>query len=223
MSDIESRKTPRLVSAAKSPRETVYALTELAEAKLNWPMDKLLFMSFLAGCYISLGGFFAMSISRGFIGASPGLVKLLQGATFPLGLVLIIVFSGCELFTGNCMYYFLSCANKHVSIKSGIFGLVISYIGNYMGTQLCVFLFGYVTELYSVDPWLTGVTAYADVKVSQNFGIILLKVLLCFNAAFFLLHLTFPSLLPSFISGHSRQLPSVCSHLLRNDVRGLEW
>jgi len=41
---------------------------------------------------------------------------------------------------------------------------VISYIGNYAGTQLFAFLFGYVTEMFIEEPYLSAVWAISEVS-----------------------------------------------------------
>ena len=60
-------------------------------------------LTMLAGVYIAFGGTLSLIIGYGFPGLTadnPALQKLLSGAMFPIGLILVVVL-GAELFTGN--------------------------------------------------------------------------------------------------------------------------
>src|SRR5262249_60089056 len=59
----------------------------------------LLALSVLAGAFIAFGAIFATTVSAG-AGLPYGVVKLLSGLTFSVGLVLVVI-AGAELFTGN--------------------------------------------------------------------------------------------------------------------------
>ena len=71
-----------------------------------------LVLSVLAGAFISFGAVFATTVSAGHIAITPadgaafsaampyGVVRLLTGVAFSLGLVLVVI-AGAELFTGN--------------------------------------------------------------------------------------------------------------------------
>src|SRR5262245_11769317 len=59
----------------------------------------VLALSVLAGAFIAFGAIFATTVSAG-AGLPYGVVKLLSGLTFSVGLVLVVI-AGAELFTGN--------------------------------------------------------------------------------------------------------------------------
>lgn len=49
-----------------------------------------------------------------------------------LGLVLIILL-GAEMFTGTLNYVFVGLFNNNITIKSGIYALIVSFFGNIAG------------------------------------------------------------------------------------------
>ncbi|MCA8938664.1 MAG: formate/nitrite transporter family protein, partial [Planctomycetes bacterium] len=73
---------------------------KLGVEKINKGTLKVFALSVLAGAFIALGAIFATTVSVG-AGEFPyGVVKLLSGVVFSLGLILVVV-AGAELFTGN--------------------------------------------------------------------------------------------------------------------------
>lgn len=85
-----------------TPKEVLALAGSSAADKLQNTAGKTLILAFLAGAYIAIGGLFSLMAGFGFPGAAeaPGFQRLLSGAVFPLGLILV-VFTGAELFTGN--------------------------------------------------------------------------------------------------------------------------
>ena len=83
-----------------SPEEIVEANICKGVVKANLPFGKMVLLGIMAGAFIALGGA-ASNVAVHDI-ANVGLARTLAGAIFPLGLMLII-FVGGELFTGNCL------------------------------------------------------------------------------------------------------------------------
>jgi len=84
--------------------EIIFSIAEKAGiSKAALSTRKTLYQSFLAGAYITIGGAFSLIVGYGFTeitSGNPGLQRILSGAVFPLGLILV-VFLGAELFTRN--------------------------------------------------------------------------------------------------------------------------
>ena len=57
-------------------------------------------LSVLAGAFIALGAIFATTVTAGASDVPFGVLRLLGGLAFSLGLILVVV-AGAELFTGN--------------------------------------------------------------------------------------------------------------------------
>ena len=93
---------PEFYDPNQYPQEVLALAGSSAADKLQNTAGKTLILAFLAGAYIAIGGLFSLMAGFGFPGAAeaPGFQRLLSGAVFPLGLILV-VFTGAELFTGN--------------------------------------------------------------------------------------------------------------------------
>ncbi len=88
-----------------TPAEVVEAARKTGERKLMLHSQPLRFMllTVLAGAYIAFGGTLSVILGYGFpeiTASNPGMQKLISGAAFPVGLILVVVL-GAELFTGN--------------------------------------------------------------------------------------------------------------------------
>lgn len=104
----------------------------------------LMALAVLGGAFIALGAMFATTVMAGADASLPfGLVRLLAGVPFCLGLILVIV-GGAELFTGNTLMVMAWAAGK-VRLYEMLRAWLIVYIGNFVGaagTALLVFLSG---------------------------------------------------------------------------------
>lgn len=102
-------------------------------AKANLPTLKMLTLGILAGAFIALGAVFSTTATAGLVGVWPyGVVKLVAGVTFCLGLVLVIV-AGAELFTGNNLVV-MAWAGRRVSTVALLRNWAIVYVGNLLGS-----------------------------------------------------------------------------------------
>jgi formate transporter len=91
----------------------------------------LFVLAVLAGAFISLGAIFATTVSAGAGDAPFGLIRLVAGLAFSLGLILVIV-GGAELFTGNTLVI-MAWASGKVSSVSLLRNWAIVYAGNLVG------------------------------------------------------------------------------------------
>lgn len=125
-----------------APNEIIGHVEMAATKKANNAIKKLFFLSLLGGIYISLGGAFATTVAAGATGILPyGIIKLLMGLVFSLGLVLIVI-GGAELFTSStlvCMAYF----NKEIRLRALLKSWGIVYFGNLIGSLVTAILMFY--------------------------------------------------------------------------------
>jgi formate/nitrite transporter len=99
--------------------------------KANLDAVSLFVLAVLAGAFISLGAIFATTVSAGTGDLAFGVVRLMAGLAFSLGLILVIV-GGAELFTGNALIV-MAWANRKVSSGSLLRNWLIVYAGNFVG------------------------------------------------------------------------------------------
>ena len=113
------------------PQEMATRAEYLGERKADMPLLTMFTLALLAGAFIGLGAMFATTTAAGTAGVVPyGVVRVLTGLVFCLGLVLVIV-GGAELFTGNNLIV-MAWASGKVSSTSLMRNWIIVYIGNFI-------------------------------------------------------------------------------------------
>lgn len=140
----------------------------IQKARLDVP--SLLALSVLAGAFIALGAMFSTVVVAGADGFLPfGLVRLLSGLAFSLGLILVIV-GGAELFTGNNLMV-MAWASGRLSTREVLRAWILVYIGNFIGavgTAMLVFL----TEDYFHGDATVGIAALATAQAKASLPIV---------------------------------------------------
>lgn len=159
------------------PRETTLNFGASALVKVNKPLLKFCIFSILGGAFIAFGGLLSVMVSGGMTGVgvdNPGLVKFMAGALFPIGLIMVSI-SGAYLFTSDCAAFTIAGLKKEVSILTFFKYLLLSYLFNFIGTQIVAYLLTYQVGLLQDVPWTTYFHQYAEGKVYQSFSTVLLK------------------------------------------------
>jgi len=118
---------------AFAPQEVARRVAQLGVAKVRGSSLTLFVLAVLAGAFISLGSLlFAVAITGSMLGLGP--TRLLGGAAFSLGLVLVLI-AGAELFTGNNLAV-MAWASRLVSLRELIRAWGVVYVGNHCGALL---------------------------------------------------------------------------------------
>lgn len=140
------------------PPEMAARAEQVGVRKAHLDLTSTFALSVLAGAFIALGAVFATTVSAG-AGELPfGIVRLLAGIAFSLGLVLVIV-GGAELFTGNTLIVMAWASGK---VHTGLLlrNWAIVYVGNFVGavaTAIVVF----VSAQYDFGGGAVGASALA--------------------------------------------------------------
>jgi formate/nitrite transporter len=128
---------------ATLPPEMALACEATGVEKANRDIVKLVVLGVLAGAFIAFGAMFMTVVTTGG-GALPwGVVKLLGGLSFSLGLILVVV-GGAELFTSDTLMI-VAYASRRISAGSLLRAWLLVYAGNIIGafgTAALVFLSG---------------------------------------------------------------------------------
>lgn len=122
--------------------------------KTNLPLIKMIVLGIMAGAFIAFGGAASNVVVHGVENA--GLAKLLAGVIFPVGLMLV-VFTGSELFTGNCLII-MGVINKKVKVIKMIRNLVVVFFSNFIGALLIDVLIFYSGQFDLSDGGLGAYT-----------------------------------------------------------------
>jgi formate transporter len=165
----------------------------------------LLVLGVLAGAFISFGAIFATTVSAGTIaitaadgklalstGLPYGVVRLLTGVVFSVGLILVVI-GGAELFTGNNIIV-MAWASGKVKTRALLLNWALAFIGNFAGAILTAALMFYTTQ-YTFGGGAVGLAALntANAKASLAFipaltlgvmcnALVCLAVWMCFSA-----------------------------------------
>jgi len=140
------------------PPEMAARAEDVGVRKARLDTLSLFALAVLAGAFISLGAIFATTVSAGTGGLPYGVVRLLAGLAFSLGLILVIV-GGAELFTGNTLIVMAWASGK---VGSGLVlrNWAIVYVGNLVGS-LATAVVMFVAGQYAFGNGSVGLTALA--------------------------------------------------------------
>ncbi|KAK2197839.1 bifunctional Armadillo-like helical/E3 ubiquitin-protein ligase listerin/Listerin [Babesia duncani] len=124
----------------RSPSDSYKLMCETGIKKFKCPFYVLLLKAIIAGWFVGMAGhaglvlasaFYPKVLETGTTGAS----KLAFGCIFS-GALVLIGFTGADLFTGNTMYLTICLYERKVSILCYLSRMGISLIGNYTGTLI---------------------------------------------------------------------------------------
>ena len=156
--------------APKTIAETVAQTVGVAKATSPW--FTVFVLGILAGAYIGFGGLLSTTVT--FDTAAKwglGFSKILAGAAFSVGLMLVVI-AGAELFTGNNLMV-SSVMSREITLSTMGKRWAVVFVANFIGSILVTVLF------YYSGLWKTGDGALgaAAVKIAYN------KVSLSFSEA----------------------------------------
>ncbi|KAG8213708.1 putative formate/nitrite transporter [Butyriboletus roseoflavus] len=154
------------VPSTLKPAETAAALVEMAVAKHNTRWDKTFFKAVLAGVMLSFGGLFDIIISGGSAGiaaTNPGLVKVLGGFVFPVGLVMIVL-QGFDLLTSNLMIFPMAAVKGAIPWWGIPVNWIIVTFGNLVGSLFFAAILAKYDGLVTDQPYLGYIHSFAISK-----------------------------------------------------------
>ena len=159
-----------------TPPEITEATIQTGIKKSKMTIVNMIILGILAGAFIAFAAEGSNMASFNLL-AKPetyGLGKVLAGAVFGTGLMLVLI-AGGELFTGNTMMI-AGVLEKKVSIKAMLKNWFFVYVGNFIGSIFIVYMMSKSGLFSSGDSMLGAVT----IKIAAY------KVGLTFIQAFFL-------------------------------------
>ncbi|KAL9936850.1 hypothetical protein V8E36_004085 [Tilletia maclaganii] len=135
---------------------------------------------FMAGIYLSLGGTLVQILTADswFTTNAPGLLKVIQGAVFPVGLVIIVLLQA-DLVTGSQAIFIMSTLKRKIPPYAFLIDWALVFIANLCGALFYAGIFVHYSGIYTAD-MLKGAAAQADTKVvTPNFRQIFLRAIGC--------------------------------------------
>ena len=163
-------------SLINSPVQVLDANIETEVNRANMNIVRLILMGILAGMFIG-GGAAASSVAMHAI-SNVGISRFIGGAVFPVGLMMI-VFIGGELFTGDCLLI-LGVMDKKVKVLSMIRVLLIVFFSNMIGAMLVALLVFFGGQYNFSDGLLGAFTIKVALgKSTISFGTALCSGIMC--------------------------------------------
>lgn len=157
-------------------KEFIEKYDVIGNTKVTSSAIRLLLLGILSGMFLGFAAAASTLASSFFQNAA--LAKTVSALIFPFGLIMIIL-TGSELFTGNCLL-FIPLLDKKVKLFALIRNLLIVYIGNLIGSVFLAVLInysGYMT--IGSGQVLSSVLKTASSKCSLSFITALISGFLC--------------------------------------------
>lgn len=155
-----------LVKLMNKPSEVLEKTIHVQERRANTGFFRLVLLGILAGIFIA-GGAAASSVGVHSL-TNTGVIRLVTGLVFPVGLMMI-VFIGGELFTGNCLMI-LGVVDRKFKLVNMLRVLVVVFFSNLIGATLVAVLV-YFSGQYNYSSGLLGAYTIkvAYTKTSMSF------------------------------------------------------
>ena len=158
------------------PQQIVSANIQAAKGKTELPILRMILLGIFAGMFIACGAS-ASSVAMHNI-SNVGLARLVAGCVFPIGLMMI-VFVGGELFTGDCMMI-MGCMHRKFSVLNMVKVLTVVWLSNFAGSVILAALVSASGQFhYSGDLLGAFTIKVAMGKLSMDFGTAFVSGILC--------------------------------------------
>ena len=161
---------------ARTPAEILSYTSDVGVVKVERNLSKELILAFLAGAFIAFASE-GSNMAAYNLFANPdtyGLGKVLAGAVFGTGLMLVVL-AGGELFTGN-MLIIVGFLDRKVAAQRMLLNWVLVYVGNFLGSLCIAWMMSQSGLFNSSNGLLGGMT----IKIAAY------KTGLPFHSAFFM-------------------------------------
>ncbi|MDO7596630.1 MAG: formate transporter FocA [Pseudomonadota bacterium] len=163
---------------AYTPKEIAARIENSGITKSTGDPLRVFALAILAGAFIALGAVFFTIVTYDSSGVAQGLMRLIGGLAFCLGLILVVV-AGAELFTGNNLIL-MAYVDGKVTMKQLLQNWFIVYFGNFIGALGVVGLI-YFSGHWDIDNGAVGakVVAIANAKVNLTWMEAFTRGILC--------------------------------------------
>jgi len=165
------------------PRDVAFKAENAGVIKANLDFFSTLMLALLAGAFLGFGAVFTTTVmtGNGLDGAIKlpyGIVRVLGGAAFCLGLILVTI-AGAEMFTGNVLLV-MAAASRKINPRKLLRNWSIVFGGNFLGAALTAFMV-FLSGQYLMLHGQVGITALdlAEHKCDLTFVQALTRAIFC--------------------------------------------
>jgi len=163
---------------AYTPQQIAARVQQLGATKATGDPLQVFALAVLAGAFIALGAAFFTVVTYDPGSIAGGLLRLMGGLVFCLGLILVVV-AGAELFTGNNLIV-MAFVDGKVTLGQLLKNWLIVYLGNFVGAM------GMLLMIYFSGHWQLAdgavgakAIAIANSKVNLSWLEALFRGILC--------------------------------------------
>ena len=158
------------------PQQIVAANITAARGKTQLPLVRMILLGMFAGMFIACGAS-ASSVAMHAV-ENVGLARLVAGCIFPVGLMMI-VFVGGELFTGDCLMV-MGCLHGEYRVIDMLRVLAVVFLSNFAGAALMAAMVSATTQFGFTGNLLGAFTIKVAMgKVNMSFGAAFVSGILC--------------------------------------------
>jgi formate/nitrite transporter len=165
-----------------TPAQVAATMVRHGILKHRTRLDIVFFKAVLAGIMLSFGGLLSIVVSGGSPGltaSNPGIVHILAGLVFPVGLVMIVL-QGLELLTSNMMVFPIAVMKKAVPWWSLPLNWLVVTFGNLVGSLIVAAILVKYSGILSLAPYNTYVQSFTLTKaVKPEWHQIFLRGIAC--------------------------------------------
>lgn len=164
------------ISNTLSPQQIVAANIAAAKGKAQLPLLRMILLGMFAGMFIACGAS-ASSVAMHAV-SNVGLARLVAGCIFPVGLMMI-VFVGGELFTGDCLMV-MGCLNREIRLIDMLRVLTVVFLSNFVGAVVMAAMVSTTTQFGFTGNMLGAFTIKVAMgKINMSFGTAFVSGILC--------------------------------------------
>ncbi|WP_329301333.1 formate/nitrite transporter family protein [Streptomyces sp. NBC_00659] len=158
---------------------TIAESTDLAvkKSRLVRSPARYLVSAMLAGIYIGVGEILMLSVAGPLEASHSGVVRLVEGAVFPVALLLVL-FAGADLFTSQCMTMTFGVLSRRTKWADLARVWVMSLVGNLVGAVVFALFIGMAGTLKS-GPSSSLLGSLLAAKESASGGELFARAVLC--------------------------------------------
>lgn len=155
--------------ATLKPAQTAQLMVDIAVGKHRDRYESVFYKAFAAGVMLSFGGLLSQIISGGSVSlnqSNPGIVKILGGAVFPVGLIMITL-QNQELLTSNMLYFPMAVLKRAVPFWGLCVNWIIVFFGNLVGSLFFAAILVRYTGIVSTAPYHDYIQTFAIHKAGD--------------------------------------------------------
>lgn len=151
--------------------EAALAVVATSMKKSRLPIEVLLVNSFMGGLLFSTGGMISVvleSYNPGLKENNPGIIVLLQGFAYPIGLFYVVI-TGTDLFNSNILFFSVGLVRGAVSILDLIISWLVSYWMNLVANIFVCYVICHFSHISQKEDFVKGSIEALMQKASFSF------------------------------------------------------